>query len=786
MALTESISGVEVFRWMPQRFTALPDYHPTNFGDSLAGEIVRALVSRLAPWDTPQRPRRLLSLGSIMHFAQPYDTVWGTGINDKIDERIGSSKLDVRAVRGPKTRAALRKLGVAVPEVYGDPALLLPELFPESVAWTKNKQYEYSIIPNLNDAAEHAAIQGFVSPLAPVWDVVRRIAQSEFVVASSLHAIIIAEALGVPVRPFVSGSETRFKYDDYAMGTGRAPLAFADTPQEALGLGPIEPLSFDSAPLLQAFPADLWRTPPHSQLYALQHGAPETLHSALRDLRDDDELVICLASPTDQQLEEIYNAVASRANVRVVAEGVDPSEKPTKGSLLNTATSFSRGKTISSLTDGDSRPPDALSEAIGTLESRAGIDLVFMQTQEFEHGPDKYAISMTESRRELQSIQRMPELVTARPSSIVISAELLSRCDPRMADRDQWEALELLVCAAQSNLSAAVLGTVGVLHDRRFDRPSTSFADRLQLIASILAKPVSPEIARELVSLTITRADDWKDAHTDAANLQDGSSAIMDVISDGLCSRGSMQALGSIALTSLGFVDVAAASLGHSTELDPSRLVEAADAFAHPSNRAMSAATLSITELVPLAMTRASAAQRELLRRAVGRLPVPEGSAQQPITTIRAAREGPLEFALLSSTQGDVTILRAFQSPFGWKVEGTISESLADPRIRIWTHNHATSVLKPIGKLRLGPPDSSGKVTFTAFVRSIRAPAGLLEVRMTRTGYSAPVMTSRSDSGKFVHQVLHPVELPLDGGQALLVRRPMPLLTVASRMRQGR
>ena len=786
MALTESISGVEVFRWMPQRFTALPGYQPTNFGDSLAGEIVRALVSRLAPRDTPQRPRRLLSLGSIMHFAQPCDTLWGTGINDKVDERIGSSKLDVRAVRGPKSRAALRKLGVAVPEVYGDPALLLPELFPETVAWTKNKQYEYSIIPNLNDAVEHASMQGFVSPLAPVWEVVRRIAQSEFVVASSLHAIIIAEALGVPVRPFVSGSEARFKYDDYAMGTGRAPLAFADTPQEALGLGPIEPLAFDSAPLLRAFPADLWRTPPHSQLYALQHGAPETLHSALRDLRDDHELVICLASPTDQQLEEIYSSVANRANVRVVAEGTDPSEKPTKGSLLNTAASFSRGKSISSLTDGDSRPPGALSEAIGTLESRAGIDLVFMQTQEFEHGPDKYAISVNESRRELQSLRFMPELVTARPSSIIIAAELLSRCGSRVADRDQWEALELLVCVAQSDLPAAVLGTVGVLHDRRFDRPSTSLADRLQLIARILARPISPEIARELVILATSRTDDWKDANTDAANLQEASRAIMDAISDGPCSAEAMQGIGSIALASIGFVDVAAASLGHWSDLNPSRLVEAADAFAHPSNCAMSAATITITKLVPLAMTRASAPQRSLLREAVGRLPMPEGSAQQPITMITAAREDPLEFALSSSTQGDVIILRASQSPFGWKVEGTISESLADPRIRIWTRNRATSVLKPIGKLRLGSPGSSGKVAFTAFVHSIRAPAGLLEVRMSRTGRAAPVMTSRSDGGKFVHQLLHPVELPLDGGQALLVRRPMPLLTVASRMRQGR
>ena len=48
---------------------------------------------------------------------------------------------------------------------------------------------------------------GFVNPLAPLWEVIRHIAQSEFVVASSLHGIIVAEALGVPVRPLGSRAE---------------------------------------------------------------------------------------------------------------------------------------------------------------------------------------------------------------------------------------------------------------------------------------------------------------------------------------------------------------------------------------------------------------------------------------------------------------------------------------------------------------------------------------------------------------------------------------------------
>lgn len=62
--------------------------------------------------------------------------VWGTGCTKEPEKNINNiihqkymRKLDVRAVRGPKTKGALDKLGIKCPEVYGDPAMLMPLIY---------------------------------------------------------------------------------------------------------------------------------------------------------------------------------------------------------------------------------------------------------------------------------------------------------------------------------------------------------------------------------------------------------------------------------------------------------------------------------------------------------------------------------------------------------------------------------------------------------------------------------------------------------------------------------
>ncbi len=61
-----------------------------------------------------------------------------------------------------------------------------------------------------------------VYPTEPWDEVIRKILDSEFVISSSLHGLIIADAFGVPSRLLkITDTEPLFKYRDYYEGTGR-------------------------------------------------------------------------------------------------------------------------------------------------------------------------------------------------------------------------------------------------------------------------------------------------------------------------------------------------------------------------------------------------------------------------------------------------------------------------------------------------------------------------------------------------------------------------------------
>lgn len=247
-------SGVELFYWK------LRDGRQ-NFGDHLSNAIVTKLAAtrNLFLDEVVPRPRRLLAIGSILHYANDGDVIWGSGFNGSVPlERHRFTNLDVRAVRGPLTRDFLEKRGIAVPEVYGDPALLTRRLIGERFA-AEERSDPIIFVPNFQDLAEMEGWENVVSPFLPWPDVIRRIVRAQLVVSTSLHGLIIADAFGIPCTYLrLSDTENIFKYEDYALGSGRQTLKVTGTREEALRASPLDPPRPELDKLEASFPWDLW------------------------------------------------------------------------------------------------------------------------------------------------------------------------------------------------------------------------------------------------------------------------------------------------------------------------------------------------------------------------------------------------------------------------------------------------------------------------------------------------------------------------------------------------
>ncbi|WP_229872573.1 polysaccharide pyruvyl transferase family protein [Promicromonospora soli] len=195
-----------------------------------------------------------------MHVASDADVIWGSGVNPAVRAaRHRFTALDVRAVRGPRTHAFLADRGQDVPAVYGDPALLLPDLFPVLARWSVTKTHALTVVPNLHDWDRLKGHPRAVSPRSGLWHVLRTIAQSERVIASSLHGVVVAEALGIQAT-LLGGHEKPFKYQDYYEGTGRPMPTLAATIDEALRRPAETPdlSGWNGDALYRAFPTDLW------------------------------------------------------------------------------------------------------------------------------------------------------------------------------------------------------------------------------------------------------------------------------------------------------------------------------------------------------------------------------------------------------------------------------------------------------------------------------------------------------------------------------------------------
>lgn len=253
---------VQLDFWVPEAA-----YKAVNFGDELSYVIVNQMLARRNATlrDGVPTHRQLLAVGSVLHMANDNAVIWGTGLHGQIPlEMHRYRSLDIRAVRGPITGKFLRERGFRVPEVYGDPGILVQKLL--GGRFQAPKEFEYGFVPNLHDLpsvqkhlldSELSNVR-MISPLRPWNMVLDELQKCEFILASSLHGLVIADAFGIPSR-YVRLSETEglLKYEDYYEGTGRR-LVYSSSISAALDAGPTARFSEETSQLEAAFPYDLW------------------------------------------------------------------------------------------------------------------------------------------------------------------------------------------------------------------------------------------------------------------------------------------------------------------------------------------------------------------------------------------------------------------------------------------------------------------------------------------------------------------------------------------------
>lgn len=201
-----------------------------NYGDLLSKYLVEKISGKSVVWVQPKKQswfkikkQHLVAIGSILPHVTKNSIVWGSGIIDK-DRFIENA--DFRAVRGPKTRETLLEFGYDCPEVYGDPALLLPLYYNPEV----KKRYLFGVIPHYNDFKlafdlykDNQDVLVIDLMTMDIEEVTRQILSCNLTISSSLHGIIVSHAYKIP-SIWVEFSNKIFgdgiKYEDYLESVG--------------------------------------------------------------------------------------------------------------------------------------------------------------------------------------------------------------------------------------------------------------------------------------------------------------------------------------------------------------------------------------------------------------------------------------------------------------------------------------------------------------------------------------------------------------------------------------
>lgn len=171
-------------------------------------------------------------IGSILdNLKKDNAIICGTGFQYE-DAKVFIKPAKIIAVRGPLSRNIFLNHKIECPEIYCDPALLLPDIYlPKKI----EKKFDVGIIAHYIDKnlvvqkkiINNGLTYHFIDIEADWHQIVQDINISRYIISSSLHGIIVSHAYGIPATRIklsnnVNGGD--FKFNDYALAMTDQPF----------------------------------------------------------------------------------------------------------------------------------------------------------------------------------------------------------------------------------------------------------------------------------------------------------------------------------------------------------------------------------------------------------------------------------------------------------------------------------------------------------------------------------------------------------------------------------
>lgn len=315
---------------VPLTWAGTNSRHPyANLGDALSPIVVSVLSGLPVAYHRFESSReRMAAVGTIGHkFTGGTVHFWGTGLNPwrGVMDAPGRYELppnttfEVHAMRGPASANHLRRRGLEVPEVYGDPVWFTPQIFPAAT----EKRYELGVILHVAELYQPGELHSVphipkikryhVPPslrenvklcttltdpaLDSIAARVREITACKRIASTSLHGLVLAEAYGIPCvyMPYAAGrgmsvsmvkknNAVDYRMRDFYLGMGvKRRFIFGQLGDEPIPWNTLirqidrhwTPIDWSPEAFLDAFPLPLAFNPLHDPPLFEQPESPQ-------------------------------------------------------------------------------------------------------------------------------------------------------------------------------------------------------------------------------------------------------------------------------------------------------------------------------------------------------------------------------------------------------------------------------------------------------------------------------------------------------------------------------